>query len=147
MVRKGDKEVPRLVFVDDTPERSRKDSFKHVVSQARRFQSAEKRQTQRISAQKDAIYARSLVGWQHVTSSAADSSHSDDLPESSQERYHPQRTRNSYLTGSELEPVHVMTDSGLRVDPFNSFPSPSSKLVMFLVDYRKTLVCRFPQNC
>lgn len=122
------------VFIDQRPESFVVGRSRLVSSQARRFQSAGKRRHQRDSARKDAVYARSLVGWESKSSTPANEgqrrlSPAKKTAEREQEQEQAPRESNQ-------EQLGLAVRTGLRIDPFNAFPSSNSKTVMFMVDYR-----------
>ncbi|OAP63207.1 hypothetical protein AYL99_02434 [Fonsecaea erecta] len=123
--------VPEHVFIDQGPESFRGDKSKLVSSQARRFQSAGKRQRQRVSARQDAGYARSLVGWRSTSSTPP--------VENQGEESRPKGgTPDKQLTGpgeSSETGMNLAFQTGLRTDPFSAFPGSNTKEVMFMVDY------------
>ncbi|KIY03616.1 uncharacterized protein Z520_00307 [Fonsecaea multimorphosa CBS 102226] len=123
--------VPEHVFIDQRPESVRREKSKLVSSQARRFQSAGKRQQQRLSARQDAGYARSLVGWRSTSSTP---------PVENQGRESPLTSGISEEQSTELDEaneteMNLALQTGLRTDPFSAFPGSNTKEVMFMVDY------------
>jgi hypothetical protein len=64
--KKNDKDAVKLpdhVFIEQGPNAPKADTSRLVSSQARRYQSADKRRQDQVSSQQGAGYARSLVGW------------------------------------------------------------------------------------
>lgn len=135
--------APGHVFIHQSPDAVHGTNSRLVSSQARRFQSAGKRRQQRISARQDAGYARSLVGWRSTSSTppfeGEPSRPSSATASLEQEKEEPELEHGRLQTKSEQDAVHIslVAQPGLRVDPFNAFPSSNSKTVMYMVDYRK----------
>ncbi|OAL34030.1 hypothetical protein AYO20_06678 [Fonsecaea nubica] len=123
--------VPGHVFIDQGPEPRRRDRSKLVSSQARRFQSAGKRQQQRLSAQQDAGYARSLVGWRSTSSTPPVESRRKESPLESK----TPAEQSTELAESNTTQMNLALRTGLRADPFSAFPGTNTKEVMFMVDY------------
>ncbi len=132
--------LPDHIFIDQGPDSFRQDHSRLVSSQARRFQSAGKRQQQRLSSRQDAGYVRSLVGWRSASStpSAEDRERASVSP---LETKSPQKTRKIEETGDGHEEIasaaqiSLSIRTGLRADPFSAFPSSNTKTVMLQVDY------------
>ncbi|KIW97651.1 uncharacterized protein Z519_01235 [Cladophialophora bantiana CBS 173.52] len=129
--RNASAKIPEHVFIDQGPESFQVAKSKLVSSQARRFQSAGKRQRQRLSARQGAGYARSLVGWKSTSSTP---------PVESPEKMSPLKsgTPKQQLTeqgeSSETQ-MSLAIQTGLRADPFSAFPGSNTKAVMSMVDY------------
>ncbi|KIW23563.1 uncharacterized protein PV07_11751 [Cladophialophora immunda] len=123
--------VPEHVFIDQGPESFRRDKSKLVSSQARRFQSAGKRQQQRLSAKQDAGYARSLVGWRSTSStpSAENQGRTSSLKSTTPDE------QSTEPGESDETQMSLALQTGLRTDPFSAFPGSNTKEVMFMVDY------------
>ena len=137
--------VPDHVFIDQGPDSFLRDQSRLVSSQARRYQSADKRQRQRQCASHDAGYARSLVGWRPPSSTPSVESQGRISPIKSKSREQGQTQRRQIVEEEEERQISLVNQTGLRADPFNSFPSSNTKEVMSMVDYRKSL--RFtPRN-
>jgi hypothetical protein len=69
--KKNDKDEVRLpdhVFIEQGPNVPKTGTSRLVSSQARRYQSADKRRQDQVSSQQGADYARSLVGWRSGSS-------------------------------------------------------------------------------
>ncbi|EXJ67318.1 uncharacterized protein A1O5_09331 [Cladophialophora psammophila CBS 110553] len=129
--RNASANIPEHVFIDQGPESFQVAKSKLVSSQARRFQSAGKRQQQRLSARQGAGYARSLVGWRSMSATP---------PVESPEKMSPLKsiTPEQQLTeqgeSSETQ-MSLAIQTGLRADPFSAFPGSNTKAVMSMVDY------------
>lgn len=128
--------VPNHVFIDQRPESLRVDRSRLVSSQARRFQSAGKRQQQRLSAQSDAGYARSLVGWRSASSTPSIESQDRAPSPKSRSPGHRKTRRDVAQEEASAADLSLAIETGLRVDPFGVFPSSNTKTVMLMVDYR-----------
>lgn len=125
-----------LLFVNEDPRVARV-SRGTLVSHARRFQASKRNSGKRSSASQEASHARSLVGWQTSGSASSDITRV------------PSRTDDGQTRKQQLDsnPAQIATQSntvgfdffalgGLRMEPFNSFPTSNTKAVMHMVDYR-----------
>jgi hypothetical protein len=116
-------------------------SFSKVVSHARRTQFSREQRQRRSNAKIRADYAKSLVGWQTRRAATSPIPNDEDshkpskgivLPRHQHQRaLSPQYLARS-VTSSDLTSP---TNTGLRVDPFNSFPSDNSRTAMHMVDF------------
>jgi hypothetical protein len=111
--------VPEHIFIAQGPESLQGRSRSRLVSsQARRFQSASKRQRQRLAARSEAGYAQSLVGWRS-TSSTPSAEGGERLSVSPLKSKSP----NRQSTTKELEPgeaseasISLAIRTGIRSD-------------------------------
>ena len=138
--------VPEHVFIAQGPRSGRGDHSRLVSSQARRFQSASKRQQQRLSARSHAGYAQSLVGWRSM-SSPTPSTGSQGRKSASPLRNDTPKgrapTKELEEHGEASQPqIDLAIRTGIRSDPFSAFPSSNTKTVMMLVDYCTSLHLR-----
>ncbi|KIW65815.1 hypothetical protein PV04_08037 [Phialophora macrospora] len=135
--RNSQGKVPDHVFIDQGPRSFHQDRSRLVSSQARRFQSAGKRQNQRFSARQDAGYARSLVGWRSTSSTPSADGRKGASALSLKSKSPDQRQREEGSQQEQPRGVHVSLSirTGLRTDPFSAFPSSNTKTVMLQVDY------------
>lgn len=127
---------PGHVFIDLSLETSQGVNTRAVASHARRFQVAGKRRQQRVSARQDAVYARSLVGWRSASATSPESL----TPTTPQTRASNRESEHVEEDKVEKDAVHAPmslgVNVGLRIDPFNAFPSTNSRSVMYMIDYR-----------
>jgi hypothetical protein len=124
------------VFIDQRPESLQPDHSRLVSSQARRFQSAGKRQQQRLSANQDAGYARSLVGWRSASSTpSAEGRRLSVSPLKSKSPEQRQATTELDQGERSEARISLAIRTGPRADPFSAFPSSNTKTVMLQVDY------------
>lgn len=147
---------PSHIFIQQNPSSYPRGGSKIVSSHARRFQSAGKRRRQEVSAHQGAEYARSLVGWRSasstpdsVTGSPASSSADRKIsprrsvPVSQEStstlviRKLPMREEDANYEVEDIARLTMAVGGGLRIDPFNAFPTSNSRTVMFMVDYRE----------
>lgn len=147
---------PSHIFIQQNPYSYPRGGSKLVSSHARRFQSAGKRRRQEFSAHQGAEYARSLVGWRSASStpislkenpasSSADgkitTGKATPYPQMSSTalviRGSPQRHDGESYEGEGAAQLTAAIGGGLRIDPFNAFPTSNSKTVNMMVDYRE----------
>lgn len=151
---------PSHIFIQQNPSSYPRGGSKIVSSQARRFQSAGKRRRQEVLAHQGAEYARSLVGWRSASSTPVSNEESPASGSASSSAVHRQlsllnrvpASQNSISTlairnspGQEettpnegdVARLTMAVGGGLRIDPFNAFPTSNSRTVMLMVDYRK----------
>lgn len=139
-----------LLFICQDSVTLRRENLRAIVSHARKTQTRQKHNRKRVSAQKDATYARSLVGWQQDrtgvqqtttldSGTRPDFSQIDKTNESRAE--HASRTLSTKISPS-LGMRRVCSD-GLRIDPFASFPLDNSDEAMRMIDFC-TLSCTLP---
>ncbi|KIW15287.1 hypothetical protein PV08_05332 [Exophiala spinifera] len=114
-----------LMFIEHHPESQPTATSRVVTSFARKWQSSQKRQHRRVSARQDAVYARSLVGWQ---------SRAVRLPPQAQPSTHDESDSSS-STSQAITITSLQPTSGLRKDPFNSLPSEQSADMMSVADH------------
>lgn len=147
---------PSHIFIQQNPYSYPRGGSKLVSSHARKFQSAGKRRRQEVLAHQGAEYARSLVGWRSASSTPVSVKESPSsssaegkvvlgmkvsaLQDSStamvlRESPRPQDRGNS--EGGEGSTLTAAVGGGLRMDPFNAFPTSNSKTVNMMVDYRE----------
>ena len=161
--RKQDKSrsnSPVHIFIEQDPASFPRGGSKIVSSHARRFQSAGKRRRQEALAFRGAEYARSLVGWNPSASTPTPSTETLTPIAAAEREKLTSRTRSPsrHLSvpasatrkrrTSSLEPkledeetgsspLTLPVRGGLRVDPFDVFPTSNSRTVMLMVDFRK----------
>jgi hypothetical protein len=114
-----------VLFIDQTPESFRKENVRATASRARRWQTARKQQERRTLAQQQATYARGLVGWNTALTK--------DRPLSSTMTQTPHADPIEGEVNEDAMPLQV--SGGLRTDPFDALPSPTSRAVHEMVDY------------
>jgi hypothetical protein len=114
-----------VLFIDQNPASFRKENVRAIASRARRWQTARKQQERRDLAQQQATYARGLVGWNKA--SAKDRRLSSPMIQK------PQADPNEGEVNEDAMPLQV--SGGLRTDPFDALPSPTSRAVHEMVDY------------
>jgi hypothetical protein len=133
--------IPDYVFIDQGPQSFHQDRSRLVSSQARRFQSAGKRQNQRFSAKQDAGYARSLVGWRSNSSTPSVDGRKGASASPLRSKSPDQRQRGRWSEQEQTNDADVSLSilTGLRTDPFSAFPSSNTKMVMLQVDYCMSL--------
>ena len=124
---------PSLLFVNEDP-RTARVPVGTLVSHARRFQAGKRTRGKRSSAWQEAQHARSLVGWQTPASNSTDRTRvatpADD--DHTQEQEPDEHT----ALPSTAVGFDFLALGGLRMEPFNSFPTGNTKAVMHMVDYR-----------
>jgi hypothetical protein len=124
---------PSLLFVNEDP-RTARVPVGTLVSHARRFQARKRIRGKRSSALQEAKHARSLVGWQTPASSSTDRTRVGTPADDAQTQ--EQKPNEDTV----MQPIAVGFDflalGGLRMEPFNSFPTGNTKAVMHMVDYR-----------
>lgn len=117
-----------------------KAGFRRIVSHARRTQHGRKQRQQRETAKQSAVYARSLVGWRRAECSTA------IITVHSSTRVEIQTTDHGVPSDTDevenqarqiLMDCSIMTpaDTGLRTDPFSSFPTDNDRSAMEMVDF------------
>jgi len=169
--RKQDKSrsaSPSHIFIQQNPSSYPRGGSKIVSSQARRFQSAGKRRRQEVLAHQGAEYARSLVGWRSTSGTPVSN---EEIPASSSAtssaalrqiyllnpvpaprgpdtalatRSPPLLEEGATPNEGDVARLTIAVGGGLRIDPFNAFPTSNSRTVMHMVDYRESisLSCR-----
>ncbi len=124
-----------VLFIEQKPESFKRENIRATASHARRWQTKRKHEERRDEAQRRAVYARGLVGWQNRSSSPAEKESRSSIgsnvviPKDFEPQYGQDR------------PVEMpwQVSGGLRSDPFDSLPSPKSREVMQMVDYCECL--------
>jgi hypothetical protein len=133
----------QLLFISQDSRTSRREHLRAIVSHARKTQTKRKYQHKRVSAQRDATYARSLVGWHKNTPD-----HKAKVPHQQHILLTDQLTMRQPYQHSPTDmkeprcyvnPSVGMTPSGgLRWDPFASLPfGNDNKDAMELIDFCK----------
>jgi hypothetical protein len=160
MVRRArEKTVPDFLFIDHHS--GSREDFSRIVSHARRIQHSRKQRQQDSSAKQNAVYARSLVGWQRPVDVVDQPSfsitthvhvHGRNEADQIDENVAAYRARQQLVNSTILTPV----DTGLRMDPFQAFPTDNSRQAKEMVDfvslpflvpvYRGDLSARFGQQ-
>jgi hypothetical protein len=149
---------PSHIFIQQNPSSYPRGGSKIVSSHARRFQSAGKRRRQEVSAHQGAEYARSLVGWRSASSTPVSSTESPASSSADRKisphssvpvlqhststlviRKSPPREEDTNHNRADIARLTIAVGGGLRIDPFNAFPTSNSRTVMFMVDYRKCM--------
>jgi hypothetical protein len=116
-------------------------SFSKVVSHARRTQFSREQRQRRSNAKVRADYAKSLVGWQTRSDQRPPATDIDDQPTAPNgiALSHPKIQQRPSLQWLAKSATHSdltsPTNTGLRVDPFNAFPSDNSRTAMQMVDF------------
>ena len=121
-----------VLFIEQKPESFKRANVRAITSHARRWQTKRKHQELRIDAQREAVYARGLVGWQNRKASQPALDLDVVTPANSETQHETERP----------EEMPWQISGGLRSDPFDSLPSPKSKEVMQMVDYCGLLLRR-----
>lgn len=131
-----------LLFICQDSVTLRRENLRAIVSHARKTQTKQKHNRRRVSAQRDATYARSLVGWQHDHAGAQEETilHRGTCPVLSQtnelcEPRADQMSKSIYLKMSSSLGMRRVDSGGLRMDPFASLPLNDSDDVMRLIDF------------
>lgn len=139
----------RLLFVHLDSESYQGANPRTIASRSRRRQTDRRHQDQRASAQREASYARNLVGWRLRSS---------NIPAPREPHLHipPGLTSSTTIQvpnvqgigRSEVPPTTILLQptGGLRVDPFNALPVENNKNVMAVADYC-TFIQLFPWSC
>jgi hypothetical protein len=142
----GQQDDTQLLFISQDTVASRRENLKAIVSHARKTQTKLKYKHKRASAQRDATYARSLVGWRQgngpgmPTVPATSSKPRSKEPASDQghESRPENRVQIPVLQGTGVNaapPIGMSVRGGLRQDPFGCFPLDDSKENMQLIDF------------
>lgn len=122
---------PCHVFVEQNPASFPRGGSKIVSSQARRFQSAGKRRKQEAAAHENAVYARSLVGWNSHTPKP--------LPAVSSPASSRAVSRDRGLSTESEYPAKLFAPHNdkawLQADTVHASPTTDSSTVMLMVDY------------
>jgi hypothetical protein len=126
-------QTPSLLFVNEDPRTARL-PVGTLVSHARRFQARKRTRGKRSSALQEARHARSLVGWQTPASSSTDRTRvATPVDDGQIQKQEPNEDTAMQSTAVGFD---FLALGGLRIEPFNSFPTGNTKAVMHMVDYR-----------
>lgn len=137
-IRARENTVPDFLFVNHHA--GSREDFSRIVSHARRMQHTRKQRQQDSTAKKNAIYARSLVGWQRpgevvdepiVSITTHVHVHPTAEVEQTDEIVVTSAVRQQLVNSTILTPV----DTGLRMDPFGAFPTDNSRQTKEMVDF------------
>ena len=129
-----------LLFISQDTAQFRRSNLRAIVSHARKTQTQQKHTRQRESAQQNATYARSLVGWQQEVS--VNVRHRSNV-EPKQETGDIDETRDPAPTKKKIDydeatikfQIDLPVRGGLRSDPFSSFPMDNLKEAMEMIDF------------
>lgn len=131
-----------LLFICQDSVTLRRENLRAIVSHARKTQTKQKHNRKRVSAQRDATYARSLVGWQQDRPGAQEVTALDSgaCPDVAQINEHNKARAEeaSRTTPIKISPslgMRRVGSDGLRIDPFASFPLDNSEEAMRMIDF------------
>ena len=142
----GKPEQRPLLFICQDSVTLRRENLRAIVSHARKTQTKQKHSRKRASAQRDATYARSLVGWQQDRTgerkdgTSQPKSCSSSCQVDSSYEHGADQGRETYVT--EISPslgMRRMGSDGLRIDPFSSFPLNNTEEVARMIDFCTSL--------
>jgi hypothetical protein len=140
MSREQPQDRPRAVqgraflFIEQNPESFQRENIRKITSHARRWQTARNHKDRRAEARREALYARGLVGWQTLEAARSEKNRQ---PVWNLESVTPSGYDTNQQEATPLGKMPSPISGGLRADPFNSLPAPSSRSVMEMVDYCK----------
>ncbi|KAK5050034.1 hypothetical protein LTR84_004154 [Exophiala bonariae] len=145
---------PSHIFIQQNPYSCPRGGSKLVSSHARKFQSAGKRRRQEVLAHQGAEYARSLVGWRAASSTPVSLKESPTSSSTEGKMVlgmkvsalqdasiamvvgeSPGQQDGGKNEGDKGSKMTLNVGGGLRMDPFNAFPTSNSKTVNMMVDY------------
>ena len=122
-----------LLFIHQSPGAPSAVNSRTVVANARRWQTSRRHRDQRITAQQESEYARSLVGWVRSPGSTAPRGVRSLLR--SKTSGAPAWTQNQLEAEPTAEDIALEVSGGLRIDPFNALPIDQTRQVMDVTDY------------
>lgn len=139
-VTKAEQQPQQLLFIAQDSSDFRRDNLRAIVSHARKTQTQQKYRRQRSSAQRDATYARSLVGWRQ---GADASTKNTGCAEVAMTEPALNRAKNDvvvpvrdHIGGDSINlEIDLGLTGGLRIDPFNSLPFETDRAAWELLDF------------
>lgn len=148
---------PPLLFISQDSITLRRENLRAIVSHARKTQTKQKHKHKRVSAQYDATYARSLVGWRM---DGADETKTTlqclepclSLPKFQNDHHHDQARKPPPMSESKAAPrvppsIGMTVRGGLRRDPFGCLPlDNNSKEATQMIDFCTHATRRQPDS-